>query len=229
MVELLKRVLPWRMQKVFDDWLEHRVRVRSPTTYKFLKFGRTNINTAAYWDEVWADDVVSREYPHLHEFIEQRVPASSRVLDVGAGSGVLAERLRVSRNADVTCFDFSRVACDRLAERGFQIIHAALPAIPRHRGSYDVVVATEVLEHLDDPLATLEAAYSVTRVGGLLMCSVPNDALHPHEELEHQHSFDRESFSGLLSRLSAAHEISVLPTREGTDRTILVGVVYKKQ
>jgi 2-polyprenyl-3-methyl-5-hydroxy-6-metoxy-1,4-benzoquinol methylase len=50
--------------------------------------------------------------------------------------------------------------------------------IPEPRGSFDVLIAGEVLEHLVDPWAVLKRLRAYLRPGGLAMASSPNVAHH---------------------------------------------------
>jgi SAM-dependent methyltransferase len=94
-----------------------------------------------------------------------------RLLDVGGGDGTLAARL-AGEGFDVR-------ACDRfLGDFRF-------PEIPVDEadlnnplayadGEFDVVVCTEVIEHLENPWALLRELHRITRPGGVVVISTPN-------------------------------------------------------
>lgn len=206
-------IIPWRIRNFFSRCLEEKIRPKAPRLYKLIKFGRTNINTPDYWDKEWANDSTQRHYDDLFKLILERIPENSDVLDVGCGVGRLSKIIKQQRNAKLTCLDFSKWACEQLAKDGFTTIVSTLPHIPLPDNSFDIAVATEVFEHLDHPGKTLQQMGRVVRPNGIVMCSAPNDTLHPHEELEHQQSYTPNSLKKLLLCL-------------GTDITIITGSFY---
>lgn len=220
---ILKHLVPWRVQHFIDQWFEKSVRPRYPSVYKLLKFGKININTPDYWDKVWRTDTVDREYEELFKVVLERIPTGAKVLDVGCGMGRLARLMRDRRGAEVTCLDFSAWACEQLAKEGFETVVSTLPKIPLPDNMFDIAVATEVLEHLDYPEKTLHQMVRVVKVGGAVMCSVPNNTLRPHEELEHQHTFDKVRLYNMLSRFSSQIEIISGSLRKGGNQEFLLG------
>jgi 2-polyprenyl-3-methyl-5-hydroxy-6-metoxy-1,4-benzoquinol methylase len=202
-----ENLVPWRIRHRVNRWLESSLRRRHTDLYKLIKFGRRNLNTPEYWNDVWRNDTTDRSYAALFDAILERVPTGARILDVGCGAGHLARLLRERREARVTALDFSAWACAQLAQEGFETVVSTLPTIPLPDGTFDVAIATEVLEHLDTPNATVREMAHVVRAGGLVMCSVPNDSLHPHEELEHQHAFTEASLRAMFAPVVEALEI----------------------
>ena len=87
-----------------------------------------------------------------HEFFVERVRQGERVLDVGCGKGELAHDLVVRAGAVVTGIDVNRrslaFARERFAGPGLEFVEAdAREWLPPH--PYDVVVLSNVLEHLE--------------------------------------------------------------------------------
>ncbi len=106
-----------------------------------------------------------------------------RVLEVGCGSGDLADRLldpavwpaaRVPEycGTDI-CPDQIALACARYPGRAFHT--CSVYRLPYPDASVDLVVACEVLEHLADPARALEEIARVTR--GYVLISVPREPL----------------------------------------------------
>jgi len=218
----LSTLIPWRIRNRANLFAEGYLRPRHPSLYKLIKFGRTNINTPQYWDGVWNSDELHRAYHELFQAILDRIPQHARVIDVGCGNGRLAKLVRQERGAQVTCLDFSALVLGRLAADGFDTIVSALPAIPAPDASFDVAVSTEVFEHLDDPRKTLRQMARVVRPGGMVIFSVPNDALLPHEELEHQSSFDRAKVAAMTQGLFAEVEIVTGRLLDGSNHEYLL-------
>ncbi len=104
------------------------------------------------------------------------MPAPARVLDVGCGDGyatsVAAGRNRAHHFAGL---DWSAPSLAQAAERGIAVLRAGLDArLPIGSESVDVVVMSEVIEHLVDTDSAVEEAYRVLKPGGTLLLSTPN-------------------------------------------------------
>ena len=96
------------------------------------------------------------------------LPPGGRLLDVGAGRGLLVEELRRAG------YDARGIDPAGRATAGSAIERRALG--DHTDADLDAVVMWHVLEHLDDPRAALERARSWLRPGGLLLVGVPNIA-----------------------------------------------------
>ena len=183
--------------------LETRLQQVSPPLHRLLKYGTLDATSKKYWDAVWRDEGPStwRTYPNLFEIINRAILPHSHVLDIGCGPGILLNRLRLDHSCKCIGLDLSSVAMGFLNQVGIPSVVAQLPDIPFQSASFDAVVATEVLEHLEDPASTLQQMKRVTRAGGLIICSVPNECLTTEECDEHLHNFDPDSFAALVSGL----------------------------
>jgi SAM-dependent methyltransferase len=98
--------------------------------------------------------------------------ARRRVLDVGCGTGTMIQHLsRYGRaegvDADADAVRFCR---ERGVERVRQIDGLRLPF---EEGTFQLVTALDVLEHLDDDLAMLREMRRVLEPGGVALVSVP--------------------------------------------------------
>lgn len=96
------------------------------------------------------------------------------VLDLGCRTGALTQHYASGNR--VTGVDVDRAALARAEERlGIQTVWADVEeGLPFDDGSFDVVVAGELLEHLADPRAVVSHVQRVLRRGGRFVGSVPN-------------------------------------------------------
>jgi glycosyltransferase involved in cell wall biosynthesis len=96
-----------------------------------------------------------------------------RVLDLGCSDGHLAARLRACGH-HVTGVDL--VAHNGVKERVDRFVEADLEhgVPPEADGSYDVVLAADVLEHVRTPEQILHDVRGLLAPGGSLLASVPN-------------------------------------------------------
>lgn len=70
--------------------------------------------------------------------VAERVESAERILDVGTGSGYVAEKLAEATGAWVVGVDVNPHACRRAAERGVRVVRGDLAA-PFRAGIFDVV------------------------------------------------------------------------------------------
>lgn len=112
------------------------------------------------------------------DLFTQYVPAGSRVLDLGCGSGIFSAYLG-GRGCFVVGIDGSPgmiTLCQRhqltVNERYEQ---RSLPlANPQAYTPCDVIVASSLLEYLDDMATMLDQVRTMLRPGGLFLVSMPN-------------------------------------------------------
>jgi 2-polyprenyl-6-hydroxyphenyl methylase/3-demethylubiquinone-9 3-methyltransferase len=103
-----------------------------------------------------------------------------RVLDVGCGGGLLTEAM-AAEGGQVTGIDLSEQLIDiarlHLLESGLQadyrVISAEAMAAEQPAG-FDAVTCMEMLEHVPDPQAILQACFDVLKPGGRLFLSTIN-------------------------------------------------------
>ncbi len=106
------------------------------------------------------------EPPHLPRLartlnlLRWTVPLKPRtVLDIGGGEGYLAALLRRVTGAEPVCADLSREAARRARELfGVSSLAAEGGRLPFADRAFDVVIVSEVIEHLEDPIACLAEA-----------------------------------------------------------------------
>ncbi|HEV2740933.1 MAG TPA: class I SAM-dependent methyltransferase [Candidatus Elarobacter sp.] len=107
------------------------------------------------------------------------IPAGSRVLDLGCGSGELASYL-AARGDRVWGVDINAAALAQAAASCVQTCVADLELtdvaalFPGLR--FDVVVFADVLEHVREPWNLLQSARAVLDAGGRVVASIPNFA-----------------------------------------------------
>lgn len=100
---------------------------------------------------------------------------AGRVLDIGCGNGVFTQWL-VRKGKTVVGTDHSQTQLSYGAHEfppvGF--VCSAGEALPFADATFDVVIMSEVLEHMDDDRQALGEALRVLRPGGWFVITVPN-------------------------------------------------------
>ena len=95
-----------------------------------------------------------------------------RILDVGCGTG--ANLIMLSRHGDAEGVDVSEDALAFCRERGLDKVKlGAGEELPYDDGTFDLVTAFDVVEHMDDDLAGLREMRRVLRPGGRVLLFVP--------------------------------------------------------
>jgi 2-polyprenyl-3-methyl-5-hydroxy-6-metoxy-1,4-benzoquinol methylase len=186
------------------------------------RFYESYISTHAGCSSATAADLSYRRQlrPHLPAKTHGR-----RVLDIGCGQGDLV-RLLLSDGFDAWGVDHSpeqvevarRAGLDRIELGDF---HAYLDST---RYSWDAVIATDVLEHLDKAqiVRTLDHARQALRPGGVFIARVPN-AVSPmggcvmYGDFTHQTWFTRRSVMQLaaVAGFDSVHVFPCSPVAHG--------------
>ena len=134
-----------------------------------------------WWDPTSEFRPLHEINPLRLEWINARVPlAGKTVLDVGCGGGILAESI-AKKGTKVTGIDLSekalKVADLHSLESGVAVRYELIAAeelASREAGHYDVVTCMEMLEHVPDPAAIVQACATLVKPGGHVFFSTLN-------------------------------------------------------
>lgn len=105
-----------------------------------------------------------------------RAPRAARVLELGAGGGFLGVELRRLGFRNLTLSDFTATALAALRERApaARLVAADATQLPFADGAFDIVISSDVLEHLPDADAHLAEVARVLVPGGRYYLKTPN-------------------------------------------------------
>lgn len=98
---------------------------------------------------------------------------TNRLLEVGFGEGSLL-RAAVRAGWDAEGVEVSRTAVEHVRAEGLKAFCGELASASYPDASFDVVIASEVLEHVSDPEAMLKEVARVLGKGGLFWATTPN-------------------------------------------------------
>ena len=101
--------------------------------------------------------------------IDRAMTGDSRVLEVGCGSGEMAERMAALPGVSLVATDYSEDCVELTAQRGVDARHADVCYLPFDPASFDVVYAGWVLDHVRDTERALAEIRRVLRPGGKLV------------------------------------------------------------
>lgn len=109
------------------------------------------------------------------DFLAQYLPARARgrLLDVGCGHGAMLTQMReLGWQAEGIEFDDAAAAVAR--ERGFRVALGTVFTADVPAGAFDAVTMSHVIEHVHDPIATLQRCRALLAPGGTLVAITPN-------------------------------------------------------
>ena len=158
-----------------------------------------------------------------------RIPPRPRILNIGAATGRSSEWL--GEFGDVVSLEYDGDCCRLTRERtGLDIVEGTVLDLPWEQGSFDMVCAFDVIEHVEDDAGAVAEMKRVCRENGILFVTVPASPLLWSEHDEINHHFRRyrmrelralfqgcdvlfaSGFNSVLFAPIAAHRIARLVT-----------------
>ena len=121
---------------------------------------------------------------------ENAVPRDAAILDVGSGTGATLRLLRDQGFRNVTGLDKSAVAQSLCRDKGLgEVQLGSVTDLPFPAGSFDVVFATDIVEHVADDAAALRELARVLVPRGLVVITVPafQSLWGLQDEVSHHH------------------------------------------
>lgn len=139
------------------------------------------------------------------------LPPGAKILDLGCGTG--GNLAMLSQFGEVLGAELDAQAAQLANARGVApVIRGKLPdALPLPTESFQCVTLLDVLEHIEDDRATLDAVYSLLAPNGQLLLTVPAFPFlwGPHDEVHHhQRRYRAKQLRQLLQE--AGFEITTL-------------------
>jgi ubiquinone/menaquinone biosynthesis C-methylase UbiE len=167
------------------------------------------------WDFFQNEGLALRKFPVARQrFMLRHLKAGQTVLNIGVGAGVL-ERMALEKGVSIHALDPSTKAIERLRMEvglGDKARSGYVQAIPFEDERFDVVVMSEVLEHLDKESLWqgLAEVKRVLKCGGMLLTTTPNqedlgvnmvvcpECGQVFHKVGHLQSFDRKNMTAIM-------------------------------
>ena len=130
------------------------------------------------------------EQPGYYRDVTRHFDRSAELLDVGCGTGWLAEHFE-----HYTGVDGAADAVAEAARRGRNVVQGDVDE-PLHfeDASFDAVVLKDLLEHVRDPVAVVREVRRVLRPGGRVFASSPDAQRWVWDDYTHRRPFTRKAF-----------------------------------
>lgn len=146
-------------------------------------------------------DGIRRDHVARYEFARDQIAGGMfNVLDVGCGVGY-GSKIMAAQAGGVTAFDINTEAIEfaraHYADPRVRFISAEVGPWLEGASPYDVAVAFEIIEHVEDPRPLLKRLH---RVAKHLIASVPNEEVFPWKNYKyHFRHYTRTQFRELLA------------------------------
>jgi SAM-dependent methyltransferase len=97
-----------------------------------------------------------------------------RILEFGCSFGHLLLALKRAGHEKLLGVDISASAIQRARQAGLDVLQGDIAELSLEKGSWDLIIADNLLEHISSPGEILASAYDLLRPGGLLVGETPN-------------------------------------------------------
>jgi 2-polyprenyl-6-hydroxyphenyl methylase / 3-demethylubiquinone-9 3-methyltransferase len=145
------------------------------------EISKFSAHASQWWDPEGDLKTLHQLNPLRLCYINSKVHLSGKkIIDVGCGGGIFAEGM-ASLGAKVTAIDMSEAAITvarlHLNESKVNVDYKLMTAEQlalQAPGTYDIVTCLEMLEHVPDPISTIEACAALVKPGGQVFFSTIN-------------------------------------------------------
>jgi ubiquinone/menaquinone biosynthesis C-methylase UbiE len=213
------KIVPWRVKNFLSE--------QFPLAYYIVLNMSGKGNSQAHWNRRLAETWDRREWPTKNELIAGLTKPDEKILDIACGTGSILRALKGRGYHNLHGLEISDYAVDRLRSEGITMYRGKLPNLPIPNASFDVVIASQILEHVIRRRRFMREVVRVLKGGGRALIFVPNDCLGPISAPEHVIKYNQESFVSFLSQFFDVISVEIIKDRV-YEMTVLFGHVQKR-
>jgi SAM-dependent methyltransferase len=145
-----------------DNYIENYEKISQDHLTHLAEKGENPFMSEAYWQ--------SLETVTLKQIVSVLKPGD-KILDVGVGLGRLLSQLEL--NVEKYGVDISKAYLYEAKNKGINVCMSKIEELPYHDNSFDVIVTTDVLEHVFDLNQCVKEIKRVLKPNGYLIVRVP--------------------------------------------------------
>lgn len=185
-------MIPWRIKSFLSE--------RFPLAYHFAVNIGARGNDQTHWDQRLAETWHQRTWPSKNRRIVELTNTDDRILDIACGNGSVLRALKDAGYPNLSGLEISLYAVERLKAEGFAMYQGSVPALPIPDAAFDVVIASQILEHVVRRGFFMTEIRRVLRPDGRAFIFVPDNCLGPIDEPEHVMKYTNATLSRFLCR-----------------------------
>jgi 2-polyprenyl-3-methyl-5-hydroxy-6-metoxy-1,4-benzoquinol methylase len=198
----MRPLLPWRIRKVVSD--------RLPLLYHLVANAGTSGNSIEHWNDRLRQTWDTRDWPTKTERILALTRPEEAILDIGCGNGGILRSLGEKGYGDLHGVELSDYAVARLREAGITMWQGCLPDLPVPDARFDLVIASQVLEHVIRRGKFAREIARVLKPGGRAFIFVPDDCLGPIDEREHVIKYNATTLRKFLAKTFQVESVETM-------------------
>jgi SAM-dependent methyltransferase len=123
-----------------------------------------------FYESFWTDEAQAEYDPHI---LDGDPRQGLRILSLGCGTG--KDLWHLVREHEVHGIELSSSGARVAREHGIEaVVGSVLQPFPFDDATFDIVVAKDIVEHVEDPLFVLREAARVLKPDGRILILVPN-------------------------------------------------------
>ena len=187
-------MIPWRIKKIISD--------KFPLIYhKIINYG-IMVNSNEYWDEIYRRewDSAKRIWPTKNQLVKDKTRETDHILDIACGTGSILRYLKSNGYENLYGTEISDLCIERLQNLGISMFKSFLPEIEYEDNSFEVVIASQILEHIIQRDKFLGEMKRILKQGGQGFIFVPDNCLGPIDEPSHVIKFTHKSLTKLIRK-----------------------------
>ena len=146
------------------------------------------LNDARFFEGTYYSHVCRTRCFFVYREIINRLSVDSEILDIGLFPGTIIRQLKILLNSKIHCYGIGQKVDEKFEKFMQPYIEKCVNIdfdpfyskqnnqiqTPFAEGTFDAVIATEILEHLISPLELISEGARMLKTGGLFIITTPN-------------------------------------------------------